>query len=46
MLLMKVSVLSFKEKKDTALVVLLLNCPQILTFMTDPLNILFDDFVI
>ena len=41
---MKESVLSFEEKTNTTLVNVLSNCRQLLkSFMTDPLNIIFDD---
>jgi len=42
----KVSVLSLKEKSNTTLFFLLLNCPQVLKlFMTNPLNIILTTLV-
>ena len=44
---MKESVFSFEEKNYTTLVYLLSNCRQVLNiFKTNPLNIMFDDFII
>jgi len=42
---MKESVLNLKENNNTILFFLLSNCPQVLKYlMTDPLNIIFDNF--
>jgi len=45
MILMKESVLVLKKKQQLIIGILLSNSPQVLmTFMTNPLNIIFDDF--